>query len=953
MYVCREEICYSNFEEMWAEGYRSKFFRAVRDDEMDRQNLTLSERLLFTQSNGRALLDHDARGRMHFLCVPHELEYAIPSGGPRVGGQFDGHIGQFYQTDVALLLGKLDYEIELAGGYVYEAASPNAETAYLDHVLPVTESSYPHLLVRTYSVAPIVEETSKSVSPLHPLPGPAGALYGMYLTNTGNAPLRGKVRLRFDQRFVIQNERFDDGPYEDKARSPLYREWDGRLFKCGSSEACMALQFLGAEMRGMPETPEMYAAFELKPGESRDFCTVVACAPAMRGIDAALGTLYRHTAFEWIQVTLSFWRKRLGRMQIGIRENPEWGDRYRDMHLRFLIDNFNCISLDSSGRMLVNWQGAPSHGLSRTWGIDVEPTAISVMYAVPEIGPSAIRYMLDHNVPQFSIYSDHSTPILVAPFIIAGKYLELTGDRDFFLKDSRIMQKFQEVFQALLRCKHGERTLFSSRYASDLITFNRYDYMTNVKVWLALKSYGAIQRAVGEDPAETDALMKALQKDMQAVLEAEGPFGRQIRGGANLGECLDERFYNRDDEFYYCGEDSFTCMAPLYGLYGFDYVPWRNLHKCARSMFLPNYDPEYRSLRELHYGMNPSGTGYTLRLGGSVARAEMTESLSVLFERLDATGSLFWWPRGRNKCRVLTRCSQGQGSWVQQSVEQWMGLRLDAASGELRFCPQGLPDELTLKGIRLGSCVFDVEWRETPAQSAVRIVNHSDRALTLVFGQRSFGAGAEGGVSVTSHALPARGEVRAAHPGHGLSACTDPEEVGKVEVRAFAQDGVAFGAYGMLMPNLYSGPCDVFQLRFAAIFDRAVSEAAVSVEVPEGWRISGKANYHWEMEPEFDGRTAKVEIGCPRPYRHCVAAFNVLLPRKWMGENQVTLLKSPFRPKDKGELPELLICSDHEEDGGAIRATLSWTGGSRSTAMAVRALPKRAYDARLDRELRG
>ncbi|MFR9254543.1 MAG: hypothetical protein ACLVJ6_02895 [Merdibacter sp.] len=237
---------------------------------MDRQNLTLSERLLFTQSNGRALLDHDARGRMHFLCVPHELEYAIPSGGPRVGGQFDGHIGQFYQTDVALLLGKLDYEIELAGGYVYEAAS-NAETAYLDtsYLLRNQLSAFARA---HHSVAPIVEEER----------GPAGALYGMYLTNTGNAPLRGKVRLRFDQRFVIQNERFDDGPYEDKARSPLYREWDGRLFKCGSSEACMALQFLGAEMRGMPETPEMYAAFELKPGESRDFCTVVACARPCR-----------------------------------------------------------------------------------------------------------------------------------------------------------------------------------------------------------------------------------------------------------------------------------------------------------------------------------------------------------------------------------------------------------------------------------------------------------------------------------------------------------------------------------------------------------------------------------------------------------------------------------------------------------------------------------------------
>ena len=42
----------------------------------------------------------------------------------------------------------------------------------------------------------MAERESRKVSSIHPLPGPAGAIYGMHLTNTGTAPLRGWVRGR-------------------------------------------------------------------------------------------------------------------------------------------------------------------------------------------------------------------------------------------------------------------------------------------------------------------------------------------------------------------------------------------------------------------------------------------------------------------------------------------------------------------------------------------------------------------------------------------------------------------------------------------------------------------------------------------------------------------------------------------------------------------------------------
>ncbi len=149
-------------------------------------------------------------------------------------------------------------------------------------------------------------------------------------------------------------------------------------------------------------------------------------------------------------------------------------------------------------------------------------------------------------------------------------------------------------------------------------------------------------------------------------MESDGPFGRQITGGASLGEALDERFYIEDDLNYYGGEDSFTCMAPLYGLYGFDYLPWVNLHRYARSLFITNYDPEYQSMRELHYGMNPSATGNTLRLGGSVTRGEMRKSLDILFL-----------PAGRVGLAVLV-AARGEQAPVPAPVQPGTG-QLDSA----------------------------------------------------------------------------------------------------------------------------------------------------------------------------------------------------------------------------------------------------------------------------------
>lgn len=170
-------------------------------------------------------------------------------------------------------------------------------------------------------------------------------------------------------------------------------------------------------------------------------------------------------------MTSAFWRERLGEIYSNIRENREMGEKYSDMHVRFILDNFNCLSFDEYGNLLTNWQGAPSHSLSRLWGIDIEPDVVSVMYAVPEVGPKAIEYLLERNTPRYSLYDDHSMFFYIAPLLIAGKYLELTGNEKYFQENSDVVEGLERVYRGMLAHKHEKRVLFSSRYASDLIVF--------------------------------------------------------------------------------------------------------------------------------------------------------------------------------------------------------------------------------------------------------------------------------------------------------------------------------------------------------------------------------------------------------------------------------------------------------------------------------------------------
>lgn len=955
----RRKASYQNWDEFWRNAYHSSWFQANYDTTSELTDWSLSERQLFVQSNGRVLLGQDTMGRLHFACTPHDKIYAVPSGGTDMGGQFKGHIGQYYQNDTALFLGKMRYDLEMDSGMLLSAANEFSVTEYTDYFLPTTRTEYPQMQARVFSFAPVMEEESRPQSSIHPLPGPAAVMFCMEVKNTSGATLRGKVRLFFEQKFVNQFEHYGKR-FEDYTQNPYRAEWDQKLLILWHPEACAAVQFLGAVQEGEATNPRIYIPFELKEGESRLFTTVIALTPHREEIYRNLGIIYQHTALEWVNITADFWKKRLGKMESGIREAEEMGKKYSDMHIRFILDNFNCLSFNEQGDLLTNWQGAPSHSLSRLWGIDIEPDVVSVMYAVPEVGPRAIEYLVKRNAPRFSLYSDHSIFFYIAPLLIAGKYLELTGDAAYFKKHPDVTAGLEEVYQGMLAHKHKEYALFTSHYASDLIVFKKYDYGANVQCYYALKSWSMILEVLGRDATEALQLLKQMPGDMAAHMEADGPFGKQITGGNNLEENQD-RFYIPDDIYYYGGEDTATVLAPLYGLYEFDYEPYVNLHRFARSMYITSYDPEFQTMRELHFGMNPSATGCTLRLGGSYTRKEMLKTLEILYDRLDETGSLFWWPRAYNKKRCLTRCSQGQGAWVQQSMEQWYGLRMDALHHTLTIKPQGLLSSYHLEGIRLGNYIFDVEYEEKDGETRFLVKNKNQCDLKVQFAVRQFGAGAQGNrdTMITDRADIAEGEtIERVYQTAPLEA--EEAEIERQECTDLAEQGVLFAPYGIVMPKLSFNDCQIFLLRFViSHLEETWKKVKVELQLPDGWKAAEKKYYMWDYQPVFreDSRKAICEVGELEANTHGVAGFYVNLPDKLIGgEKSVMLSEHPF-PQNAGEKMKavtLYVEGEKSENLEPITAILMADDEEKERyQLPVQVLSKEEYGQKFDEMYHG
>jgi hypothetical protein len=837
--------------------------------------LNLFSEALYTQSNARVLLGQAANGSLRKIALPTQV-YPAPTNT----SEFGLGAGMYHHFDVAMYVGNLSYSIQVEGETQpmdLAADDRENETSYVEHFLPVTRAQAGSLEAALISFAPVAPDGENAALAPAPLPGPAGAFYILHLRNGGSAPVRGSVTLQASDLLI--------GHYEDAApENRPYKQPSINLTQhtlvLTRPEGSVGIHLHDGRW-GRPEAPFMAEKrFALAPGEEATFETYLSLAPAYSGVLPEMFNLHLHTPLEWLNFTAAFWRSRLGQLQVGGGELERFS---RESYIRSLFDNFNCLQTDAAGNLLSHWQGAPSHGYGTIWGIDVEPTAVSVAHLVPEMARQVMLFFMTRSHAPVGP-ADHSTPILVAPVIIARQWLQASGDVAFLRAHPEVLEALQGILEELLTLKAPGECLFPSRFSSDGWVGRRYDYGTNVKAWYAFDSMAYLFDQAGrpEDAGKYHQIAREIRAAVQRTMVVAGPFGPQISGGTNLGEDPGQS-YLPEGALYYDGEDTASMLAPIYGFTGFEDRTWVNYHRYARSLWCYHYDPEFETL---HWSPNDpavmDGTAYFSRLAGSVTPAEMRQSLEIFKDHYadPVTGSAFWWPHGQGFQRSLTRCSQGQGAWAWQYLYQWLGLVVDAPARRLTLAPRGLLEHLGWQDFHAGSNVFDISWAEDG--STARVKNKNNMLWTVQVGFRAPGAGASDALSWQSRVLAPGEEAHFVQAGLPDRAGSGEMDIIRTEAGAFGSNGVVFRRYG---PAMLWGHCDGTQLwdfnqlplslRFVIInaTGKDWEQVTVRLAVPESWQAQGRQPDTW---PRLDGLASGevvLELGALADGQRRVAPF--------------------------------------------------------------------------------
>ncbi|RHP35750.1 hypothetical protein DWZ56_04490 [Lachnotalea sp. AF33-28] len=804
----------------------------------------ISERLLYTQANGRVLLGQDTLGRLHFISLPSEYDYPLPVNHTDASRHLVAGAGMYRQNDCGLLPGRFSYSLELESGH-REMADENSLSFYQNDFLPVTRTVYGDLELMVSSFAPVNENAFPTGEDDNSVWGPSGCFYTLSAYNRSKKSVRGRLVLKLQNGLLIGRE---DRRQPDKAAAMHCDGTGEHLIWLAHPELYAAIEMCGGRTaEDFGESPDEIkerrceAAFELEPGVSKEFHTFIVLGHSPGECREQLAQLYAKTVGQWREIALAFWDTALSAVRPKLPEPAKLTGKTAEFAVRCLIDNFNCIQTNRAGEIIVHWQGAPAHYRGRMWGIDMEPTMVSLLFVFPQLGGRMIRYALKGCLPMGSTYPDHSVPIMLAPIILAGKYLELTGDVAWFRKYSEVCCGLKRLYRKLRELKPQDSCLLPSRYSSDGKVNRRYDFGVNVKAAYALSLYAKLLHALGEEGGEAQIWGEEIRSSLQ-VMAVKGPFGPQISGGTNLGEQSD--FYIKEDIPYYDGEDTASAMAGVYGILPYNNNLWENYRIFAQSLWLTNYEPETGGIRWYPWGGNVDGTSYVSRIISTRQKKEQLEGLDCMFSCAVAeNGSLYWWPMGTDHVRKATRCSQGQGFFLWNYLESWLGIRVDAAKRCMYLKPCGIYDNIRITDGQLGAFRFSLEYDRNGSTLSFRFQNLLSYEIMLMIA----------GEHETSIPVPSKETVEGTVKSFP-EACEDLQrKIVYKEAELAGIEGVALTSYGnRLSIRENCGYCCA-QLPFVLCngSGAALEEIRYELSVPSGRKIMKKQESLWDDNFSF------------------------------------------------------------------------------------------------------
>jgi hypothetical protein len=635
---------------------------------------------VFTVANGSVVAAVTPVGVLKEVCVFGETERKLPSFKG-----FPSKLPGGWVTWERKIAGPLDFKIESSGTTNQPSANWPCQTAYLLNALPVTTYDSEALRVSTVTCPPISRDGEQR---------PRALLWGICVQNISPTAQTGAVLLSAAANLMVENA-------------------------AGKSVAGGRIEFA------------------LKPGET--FWLSLAVAPTGNG--AALREIRQRPAVEWLRDTCAYWQKVTG--QFSMPNDPFTAELFQ----RLTILSLESAALDQKGGV-----AGTLYGTYPLDGLDNFRDSYYAILPAAQRDPALMRRI----IPWFAEYSvrpvsdryprgvSHSLGNSLNGVVLAGRYYDATGDREYFSGNPELMKRLGAILEKVLVSRKADGPwLFPSSYISDGYSVGDYHTGSNVCAWYAFHSFARILKEAGGD-ATTAARYQDVANRIKADLDKHniiaGPFGPQYIEGRDADGSVPAMIHD--------GEESDTALMPFYGYLAADAAAYQNYMRCAASPHNGSYQPETRGIVWENYGpgarVKPVGghaadatfPGYVTALAGCTDAESLRGKdgyLTELRRLTDVNGSWWWWPykKGWKRSHVQRapfECGWAEGTFGAVFPANFLGLDYDAPTHTLRFNPLTATGAFMWKNFPIGNDRFTVVC-ELP--SRVVVENHNSHGVRL------------------------------------------------------------------------------------------------------------------------------------------------------------------------------------------------------------------------------
>jgi hypothetical protein len=621
------------------------------------------------------------------------------------------------------------FEIELDDGrrLVTTAARYDHATGYLNNTIPQTALTAGPLHITISTIAPLSREADQRRRP-------AGVIYRIELSNTGQQIVSGRLLLRvLGHSYIVRGgvSKWTGNP----RRLPAWD--DGRKVLVCSSAESVSLVISGGDLFGPDKSDPTCLArpIDLSAGQSLSYSIFLAFETDTVQHLPNLAELTGRSVSEWQVATLDYWKEAVGYFTVS------WDTRFSDFAARAVQEALCCIRLNGQ-HDVVGVAPSPTPVDEEPEFSDIMFISIPALYLDPKLYHQImVWYASNHSVgdPQ----SPFDARARVTPAVMAGLLYRATGQVDFLRAQPVLVSRIQNLLQSVVERLDVDRGLYPTEVIRRHKPLMAHELGTNIECWAAFNMWSSLLNGLGmTNEAQTweqraQALHTAIQREFvqRGPDRIDTPAGGWLWGGLRfMGQStLGALLYYEDD-----GLD--VAMAPFLGFCGELDRPWINT---MEYMFSPCYEFVKRRPDTLLWWEPWNANGLArqekwtspslvARLASVIGDQDLGRTMIAFDRSIDVNGTL--WAHAQDRKARTMRSGREMGAAFGVLLQRLLGIGFNASSQTVACQPRRNWRTVEWRG-PAGSCVpIAISYAQGEQQAHYVISNRTDAAWKLQVG---------------------------------------------------------------------------------------------------------------------------------------------------------------------------------------------------------------------------